>query len=193
MKAFKPWAFPANAIHIALDLETASTASNAAIVQLAAVCDYGSFNELISLFSNEKIGRHISKETMEWWSTQDSVLRRRVFSGSAELGEVLGRFHTWAMHLSGGDLKRIVLWGNGTEFDNVILQNAFEQFATWPFHYRNAHHLRTLLSTVPLLVQESAHNHFMGNNPGNVQHDAIHDAGYQHAMVVAGLLYHGLY
>ena len=197
-KPFKPWAFPANAIHVALDLETASLDSNAAIVQLAAVTsrDHAmdhEFNERIRLASNEVAGRHISKETMEWWNTQDSELRRRVFGGTADLAEVMAAFHSWAIEISGNELGRIVLWGNGTEFDNVILQNAFEQFATWPFHYRNAHHLRTLLTTVPRDVQETAHNRFMGANPGNVQHDALHDARYQHYMVVTGLTYHGLY
>jgi 3' exoribonuclease, RNase T-like len=195
-KPFKPWAFPANAIHVALDLETASLESNAAIVQLAAVCNnpsYQEFNIRISLVSNEIAGRHISKETMEWWDIQDSELRKKVFGGTDGLPEAMAAFHQWANEISMYQLDRIVLWGNGTEFDNVILQNAFEQFATWPFHYRNAHHLRTLLTTVPQHVQEYAHNLFIEHNPGNVQHDALHDARYQHAMVMAGLKHHGIH
>lgn len=198
-KQFKPWAFPTNAIHVALDLETASLDSNAAIVQLAAVTEQGTddsdwqFNSRISLASNERAGRHISKETMEWWDTQDSELRRTVFGGNVELADAMAGFEMWARGISGNDLNRVVLWGNGTEFDNVILQNAFEQFATWPFHYRNAQHLRTLMITVPQDIQERAHNLFMAANPDNIQHDALHDARYQHAMVAAGLIYHGLY
>lgn len=192
-KQFKPWTFPENAIHVALDLETASLDSNAAIVQLAAVTESASFEHRISLASNEQAGRHISKETMEWWNTQDAELRREVFGGTLGLYEALSEFHDWAVEISVGDLNRVILWGNGTEFDNVILQNAWEHFAEWPFHYRNAHHLRTLLTTVPREVQERAHNRFMAHHPDNIQHDALHDARYQHAMVMTGLVYHGLY
>ena len=192
-KQFKPWTFPENAIHVALDLETASLDSNAAIVQLAAVTESASFDRRISLVSNEQANRHISKETMEWWNTQDAELRRKVFGGTLGLYEALSEFHDWVVEISVGDLHRVILWGNGTEFDNVILQNAWEHFAEWPFHYRNAHHLRTLLTTVPREVQERAHNRFMAHHPDNIQHDALHDARYQHAMVMTGLVYHGLY
>lgn len=193
-KQFKPWTFPENAIHVALDLETASLDSNAAIVQLAAVTESASFDRRISLASNEQAGRHISKETMEWWNTQDSELRRKVFSGTQHLNDALQDFHQWCIELVGASaLGRVILWGNGTEFDNVILQNAWEHFAEWPFYYRNAHHLRTLLTTVPREVQERAHNRFMAHHPDNIQHDALHDARYQHAMVMTGLVYHGLY
>ena len=197
-KQFKPWAFPEDAIHVALDLETASLDSNAAIVQLAAVTSRdhamdNEFNERISLVSNETAGRHISKETMEWWNTQDSELRRHVFGGNMVLGEVMAMFHHWATEISDGDLSRIILWGNGTEFDNVILQNAFEQFATWPFHYRAAQHMRTLMMTVPPERQETWHIRFAAENPDNIQHDALCDARYQHYMIEQALLYNGLY
>jgi 3' exoribonuclease, RNase T-like len=198
-KPFKPWAFPANAIHVALDLEAASKDSNAAIVQLAAVAQYGShgtydeFNRSISLLSNETSGRHISKETMEWWDTQDKELRKKVFGGTQHLRDALEDFNNWAIDISGGELDRVVLWGNGTEFDNVILQNAFEHFATWPFHYRNNHHMRTLMITIPSYLQEMYHRRFSAENPDNIQHDALHDARYQHFMIKNALTYYGLY
>lgn len=192
-KPFKPWGFPANAIHVALDLETASLDSNAAIVQLAAVSGEESFNVRISLVSNELADRHISRETMQWWDTQDRELRKRVFGGQTGLGDALIDFQTWARTVSEDNLERIVLWGNGTEFDNVILQNAYEQFATWPFNYRNNHHLRTLLATVPREIQEREHKYFIAENSDNIHHDAYHDAKYQHAMIMTGLTYHGLY
>jgi hypothetical protein len=197
VKPFRPWAFPANAIHVAIDLETASTNSNAAIVQLAA-CTSGvgsspEFNEYISLVSNERALRHISKETMEWWNTQNAALRRRVFSGTQELQDVLERFHGWAVQISEGQTERIVLWGNGTEFDNVILQNAFECFGSWPFSYRNNQHMRTLMLTLPADLQLQLHEKFTAANPNNVQHDAMWDARYQYHMIVHALRYRGLY
>lgn len=199
-KQFKPWTYPEDAVHIALDLETASLEKSAAIVQLAAAvipvgamkgC-YPTFDSRISLQSCEHVLLHVSKETMEWWNTQDPELRKKVFSGTTQIGDALLDFYDWTKSLA-GTTGQIVLWGNGTEFDNVVLQNAWELFMEWPFHYRNAHHLRTLLTTVPLDVQERAHNRFLADNPGNVQHDALHDARYQAHMIYTGLIYHGLY
>jgi hypothetical protein len=197
MKPFKPWTFPSSAIHIAIDLETASTEPNAAIVQLAAVCKVGpvyhEFNEYISLLSNEQAKRDVSKETMEWWNTQDPALRSKVFGGKISLYEALNNFYAWAVELSGGEIGRVCLWGNGVDFDNVILKSAFELYATWPFNFRNNHHMRTLMAMVPLDVQESKHVHFLQNTSDHQAHDALSDARYQHAMIRAGLDYYGIH
>lgn len=185
---FKPDAWPANAIHISLDLETASTAHNAAIVQLAAVASTGKhFNSLISLAISEAHGFHVDVETMSWWNKQDPELRNRVFSGKEHPQEVLEQFITWCYELCEGNWDRIYIWGNGVDFDCTILRNAIEMFGTCPFSYRNMEHLRTLKRAIPVYVQEDAHDVFMGKYSGMFQpHDALGDALYQLELILHG-------
>ena len=203
-KPFKPWAFPADAIHISIDLETAATDPHAAIVQIGAACyqhttghdittpEVASFNIHISLSHNEFHKRTVDKETMEWWDKQDRELCKRVFSGTAYLDTALASFVDWCATVSDGNLDRVVLWGNGCNFDNVILKDACEQFMSWPFNFRNDHHLRTLMALVPPDVQERAHERFIAP-PGTMPHDALYDALYQLNMIRTGLTYHGIH
>lgn len=188
---FMPWKFPENAIHISIDIETADTSPSAAILQLAAVTKGHFFESRISVASNEKANRSFSTETMEWWSTKDPKLRNYVFSGDKELEQVLQEFVEWCRNISGGELDRICLWGNGCNFDNVIVKDAIEQFFTWPFSYRNDHHLRTLMALVPEDVQERAANVFLSRTPAEA-HNALWDAKYQMYMIERALIYHGI-
>jgi len=170
-------------------LETASIAPNAAIVQLAAyTSDMRCFNQYISLASCEAAKLDVSTETMDWWSKQDPALRNRVFGGNTSVKEAVENFIDWCNELCGGDYNRIVLWGNGVDFDNTILKSAIEVFYSWPFSYRNQHHLRTLLALTPLDVCERMHNQFDSNGD---KHDALEDARYQYHMTNKALLYHG--
>lgn len=194
-KQFRPWAFPPNAIHVSLDLETASTEPDAAIVQIGAASRNSSgaaflFNSYISLYDCERQGLHISKETMEWWDKQDPAVRKRVFGGEQSIKEAIEKFIAWCTQLAGGNLDRIVLWGNGCNFDNVILKNAVEIYQSWPFHYRNDHHLRTLMALIPPEVQERMHNQTL--DKGFKPHDALDDAVYQEHMIYKALVYHGI-
>lgn len=181
-------------IHISIDLETASTASHAAIIQLAAATVVGGvrrvFEEKITLASNEAAGRTVDKETMEWWNAQNPALRRKVFGGTAELKETLEAFTAWCTDISGGELDRIHLWGNGSEFDCVILRNAYEAFQEYPFNFRKHKDLRTILYLTPADVQEQAHKAFKQNYPDSEAHDALSDATYQLYKILAALKYH---
>lgn len=191
---FRPVQFPEDAIHIALDLETAGKVPGVPIVQLAAVVAgaNGMFNRYISLMSCEQAGLVPEKETMEWWNEQDPKLRSVVFSGTNNITETLQEFKQWCSDLAAGDLNRIVLWGNGVEFDNAILKHAWELFETWPFHYRNNHHLRTILAVTPQDLLENAHHEYMSRcGTEDAVHDGLHDAIYQADMLEVALQYHG--
>lgn len=177
---FKPDTWPDNAIHISLDLETASTASNAAIVQIGAYTSCGQdFLGYASLASCEGSGMDVDVETMQWWSKQDPELRNKVFGSKDHIRDTLYEFIQWCEHLCGGDWKRIYIWGNGADFDCVVLINAIEMFDKSPFEFRNLDHLRTLKRAVPVHVQQSAHKTFITKYPDAKPHDALADAMYQ--------------
>lgn len=192
---FRPDAWPDNAIHISLDLETASTAHNAAIVQLAAVV-VGTghvFNEYVSITDCESFGMDVSVETMMWWNKQDPTLRERVFGGTNSISDTVTAFLDWCQALCEGDWNRIYLWGNGVDFDVTILTNAIEIFGKSPFNYRNIDHLRTIKRAVPVYVQEDAHDAFIDAcsvlECKYQPHDAVGDALYQAYLIQHALQY----
>ena len=192
---FRPDSYREDAIHVPVDLETASTADNAAIVQIASVVvgsDYihNTFSERISLASCESHGCDVNVGTMTWWNEQDPALRRTVFSGVKTLPDVLQEWKNWLLEISGGDLDRIYLWGNGADFDCTILRNAYEIFEKWPLDFRKHEHLRTIKRAMPVDWQQCAHDMFMGKFGKQAKpHDALWDAIYQAHTIQYGLEY----
>ena len=78
-------------IHISLDLETMSTESDAAIVQIGAtvVGSPETFNVYIDPKSSESIGAHVDAGTMQWWNKQDPELCPDWENITEELGDLL--------------------------------------------------------------------------------------------------------
>jgi DNA polymerase III epsilon subunit-like protein len=150
-------------IHISLDLETLSTESTAAIVQIGAVV-IGSpdltFDMCICPRRAERAGMTVSTETLHWWGKQPSIVRKRVMSGTASPLEALHEFTAWCTGVCEGDLDRAYLWTNGADFDLPILRNAYELFMTYPFNHRNHRCFRTLLAYtgVPRIPSTSVHD-----------------------------------
>lgn len=192
---FKPDQYRDDAVHVSVDLETASTADNAAIVQIAAVVvgsnyTHNAFDKRISIASCEAHGCDVSVDTMLWWDVQDKELRKKIFGGTAPLGEMLFELEDWFHEISEGDLERIYLWGNGADFDCTILRNAYEIFKPWPINFRQHEHLRTLKRALPVEWQQFAHDMFMDKFGAEAKpHDALYDAIYQAYIIQHGLEY----
>ncbi len=60
-----------------------------------------------------------------WWMDQPSEVRQKVKEG-VHIKSVLGFFDSFIRG------KEYALFGNGSNFDNVILRNAYERL-NWPF------------------------------------------------------------
>lgn len=185
--------FTSNDWHLSLDLETASLESNAAIVQIGATLwklgkEYHFFNCYVSLLSCEQLKLNISKETMEWWDKQEPTLRNKVFGGKVPIETALADLEDWISGIT-GDTKSVHIWGNGADFDCVVLKNAYETFRTYPFNFRKHQHLRTLLAVVPEDIQLEAHLAFSHDFPAVQPHDALADATYQAYKINHGLLH----
>ena len=135
-------------VRVMLDLETMSTADNAAIVQIAAVAFSGSppleFNTYIDPEDSKKYGE-VSSETMDWWNGQDPVIRNKVFGGKATLESALISFENFLREVSNHDLKNLRIYCRGPEFDWVILRNAYHTcLGHFPFHYQSPQSSRTV-------------------------------------------------
>ena len=188
---FKPTTYHENPVHISLDLETASLETNAAIVQIGASAlthkTIPSYSQYISLASNERAKRDVSKATMEWWNKQSPDLRKRVFGGTTELEFAINQFIEWCNYLTNDDLKRVVLWSKPQAFDIPILKSAVECFREWPFGHRQVGCVYTILRTVPVEEQERRYNACINTYGTLLVHDAMHDALFQREMIRASL------
>jgi hypothetical protein len=155
---------------IVLDLETLSTESSAAIVQIAAM-DLASgevFNVYIDPRSSERAGLHVSVETIEWWDKQDPQIRDVVMSGTETIQAALSDFLNWCDRLSGGNIESIELWAWGVDFDIPILRNAIETFTAYPFDFRKHRCLRSLAAALEI-----------GHKKADRAHDALEDVKAQ--------------
>ena len=143
--------------HIMLDLETLDTTSSAVVISIGAVAFDPHTNELGDRFYVETVedteaqqarGRTISGDTVRWWMQQD-VLAKRVFATPPPDGvervstlEALSRFGLFVA--ANGD-RDVELWGNGADFDNVVLGSLYDAFGlSKPWSYSRNRCYRTM-------------------------------------------------
>ena len=135
---------------IMVDLETMGVGYRAAIVSIGAVrfdpvaCKVGNdfqskFYETIDLEDAQAAGQTIDASTVIWWLAQSTKARAAIISRGMPLPTALRQFALFI-----GDN---FVWGNGSNFDNRILRDAYELFGmVVPWHYRNDRDMRTLVA-----------------------------------------------
>ena len=161
-------------INIMLDLETLSTEPDAAIVSIG-LCTFGHEGDwnttyyTIDASSSIASGGHVSGETLKWWMAQNDQARREIAQGGETLGDVLEYLEMWLGSIRdahGG----VTLWGNGANFDNVVLRRAYERLRMpTPWSYREDRCFRTLRNLFPHVPAPSL-------VPSDIKHHALHDA-----------------
>lgn len=126
-----------------IDLETLSTAKNAAIISIGVV--KFDRNSIVSsdgwAFDLSKVTGHVQASTVGWWMQQNEAAKDYSFKGKEDP-------HTVAQHLitllKGCD----EVWANDPDFDHVILQSWWESLypkpGPFPIHHRAARSFRTL-------------------------------------------------
>lgn len=137
--------------NVMLDIETVGNGSKAAIVSIGAVFfdpktgELGSeFYQAISLSSSAYYGE-MDASTIEWWMKQSDEARA-VFSdeNKTNLKDSLVKFTQWIEQAE--NYKERVVWGNGSAFDNVILNHAFRSARmTPPWPYYGDRDVRTIV------------------------------------------------
>lgn len=129
------------------DIETFSVRKNAVIPSLGILSieindealDY-TYKDCLALADSVKLdmdeqltaGRHIMKETMDWWSKQDKAALASVTPDGSEVSIL--EFHKWLDQF--GDIKNATWWFRGPHFDAAIMESLFEDFnirAPWNF------------------------------------------------------------
>ena len=118
---------------IMVDLETFGAGSHALIVAIGAVkFDLakkevyntqvgGTFYAVVNAKSAQAAGGKIDADTVIWWMKQSDAARNAIVNGEAQpIEKVLEDFAVWSKGAKG-------IWGNGSDFDNVILSNAYQR------------------------------------------------------------------
>lgn len=168
--------------NIMLDLETMSTSANAAIVSIGAVKFNHSeitdkFYTTIDLQSCIKKGFEIDGNTIKWWMKQSDDARKEIYNKGVEIKDALRDFRKWI------GKENIQIWGNGADFDNTILTNAFCKYGLilpWPYHSNRC--FRTIkysFETIKIADVGTAHK-------------AVDDAEYQAKYLMALVKRHKL-
>jgi exodeoxyribonuclease VIII len=170
--------------HIMLDLETMSTASNAAIVAIGAVEFEPATGELgrtfyrnVSLMSCQNAGLDVEAGTVMWWLSRSEEARKALIEDALPLREALKQFNGFLYLVDqeaarSGKAVDIAIWGKGSDFDNVILANAHKALRyPLPWKYKNNRDVRTILALVPDACD--------GVESEGTKHNALDDAIYQ--------------
>jgi hypothetical protein len=159
--------------NIMVDLETLGTDPNAVILSIGAVYfdadNLGAeFHRVLEIESQQQRGREVNPKTVEWWAGQSEQARAIFTAPSMLTFQALDEFTEFC-----GD-QDISVWGNGADFDCVLLGSLYESFGKKrPWSYSKNRCFRTLKNTV---VRESSNP--LPERLG-VHHDALDDAKYQ--------------
>ena len=140
-------------IDVMLDLETIGTKPGSVILSIGACVFNLPFVEsefycTINREDSVANGMTIDPSTLDWWQKQ-SPDARKVLDDTAGVGcgyplaAGLTAFQRWLSTLA--PLKEIALWGNGSDFDNVLLAQAYAAAKMdYPIRYYNNRCFRTL-------------------------------------------------
>ena len=158
-----------------LDLEAMGTSADAAIVSIGAVAfDPSQSSELwfkfrcnISLKSAVAYGGKIDPDTIIWWMSQSKEAQEAWLErdSGTSITTALDAFSSFLETATNcGEAK---IWGNGSDFDNVILASAYKRAdRTPPWNFRNNRCFRTL---------KADNSHIPYEKPIKA-HDALEDA-----------------
>lgn len=149
--------------HLMVDLETLAVSPNAVILSLGAVhfdpWSTGHIDEIyfrINIDDQDRLGREIDTNTIDWWSKQDPEVMEEAFNpnGRISLVDAMNHFHKFAWGCN-------AFWSHGSTFDLVIIENVYRQLnKSVPWQYWQLRDTRTLfgLGHDPEMTKESKHD-----------------------------------
>ncbi|MFL7846412.1 3'-5' exoribonuclease [Escherichia coli] len=171
-------------IHLSVDLETMGTNPDAPINSIGGKFFDPATGEMGPEFSKaidlETSGGIIDRKTIKWWAKRSREAQSAIFTDEIPLDDALLQLREFINENSGESFVQI--WGNGANFDNVILRRSYErQGIPCPWRYYNDRDVRTIVE--------------LGNSIGfdvrmaipfeGVPHNALDDARHQAKQVSA--------
>ncbi|EEY6532821.1 3'-5' exoribonuclease [Escherichia coli] len=170
--------------HLMIDLETMGKNPDAPIASIGAVFFDPQTGEQGPEFSKTidmgTCGGTVDISTIEWWLQRSGEARAAILADRIPLDDALLQLREFIDENSGEFFVQV--WGNGANFDNVILRRSYErQEIPCPWRYTNDRDVRTMVA-LGLVMDFDARNvtTFEGE-----RHNALHDARYQAKYVSA--------
>lgn len=173
--------------NIMIDLETMDTRPTAAIVAIGAVAfdpatgrvdTENGFYSAVDLQSALDAGLTVNGSTISWWLNQSDDARKGVTTFPRHINGVLLELSRWIHDYECATYPveaEVDVWGNGADFDNVILTNAYHSLhlvLPWDKYHNRCY--RTLKKMFPdIKIQRTGTHH-------NALDDAIRQA--EHAV-----------
>ncbi|EMY2703032.1 3'-5' exoribonuclease [Escherichia coli] len=171
-------------IHLMIDIETMGKNPNAAIISIGAIFfdpqtgDMGpEFSKTIDL---DTAGGVIDRDVIKWWLKQSREAQSAILTDEILLDDALLQLREFIAENSGEFFVQV--WGNGANFDNVILRRSYErQGIPCPWHYHNDRDVRTIVELGKAIDFDARTAiPFEGE-----RHNALDDARYQAKYVSA--------
>jgi hypothetical protein len=159
---------------VMIDIETLGTDPDAIVLSIGAVtfntldtpgAFFGEFYEILEIDSQKTLGRTVSKDTLNWWKNQSADARMVLTTTErSNTKDALTRLHSFI-----GGLK---VWGNGSDFDNVIMKSLFTDYGIpCPWEFWNNRCFRTFKNEFKGLVVAPPFR--------ETKHNALYDAEHQ--------------
>lgn len=171
-------------LNIMVDLETASTKENAAILSWAMVPfftdgtevrDTDAFRLSVSLTSCFLAGMDIDKDTQDWWVNQDPMARWAILGAGEEVSiqSASEKAFAWLECLS--EEYDLYVWARGLDFDIPKMEWCFRKFVERPVPYKYSHKMdvRTILK----FMQVSQSDREFKGVKHNAMDDCMNDIG----------------
>ncbi|EPO2349755.1 TPA: exonuclease [Escherichia coli] len=170
--------------HLSVDLETMGKNPDAPIISIGAIFfdpqtgDMGpEFSKTIDI---DTAGGVIDRDTIKWWLKQSREAQSAIFTDEIPLDDALLQLREFINENSGESFVQI--WGNGANFDNVILRRSYErQGIPCPWRYYNDRDVRTIVE----LGNAIGFDVRMAIPFEGVPHNALDDARHQAKQVSA--------
>ncbi|EGK7278847.1 exonuclease [Escherichia coli] len=171
-------------IHLMIDIETMGKNPNAAIISIGAIFfdpqtgDMGpEFSKTIDL---DTAGGVIDRDVIKWRLKQSREAQSAILTDEIPLDDALLQLREFIAENSGEFFVQV--WGNGANFDNVILRRSYErQGIPCPWHYHNDRDVRTIVELGKAIDFDARTAiPFEGE-----RHNALDDARYQAKYVSA--------
>ena len=141
---------------IMVDIETLDTSQSAVVLSIGAVAfDPNSkvlgeefYVEFTDIDLQQKLGRTIGADTVTWWMQQSDEAKQlfsRIPSAGARRVTTAQGLSEFSAFLARNGGLQMQLWGNGADFDNVIIGSLYDSFGILkPWSYGKNRCYRTM-------------------------------------------------
>lgn len=145
---------------------------------ISGVTDDALFYEVINLRNSEKYGGSIDADTVLWWLGKSKNARGKITNSTKmiDLPVALTRLNSFAFEFCE---ERVQVWGNGSNFDNVILRTAYENCEINPFwRHWNDRDVRTIVELGRNAGIDPKKDFPFVGEAHNALDDALHQVNY---------------